>query len=348
MSVLHCILTYIAAKLPGAARMAVAQAIWPCRGVARIRFVAIAVAGAAAMAVATVPFLEGIRAFVETYGPYDAFGIKRLYVSSASGQSWDSRSWYQSARTLSSPQTDPLDPYFHVRGSGNLLLIRGDGTAESSGSQIRYYIADPQGKREWKNFEFTMYSMRISETSPPSYAGFAVQGRTGPGHTDRLGINSDGYPIQCDGSAYTAAIRYDGGADFKKEIKWPNYTKKNPETVLYADGLPKNKWIGMKYVVYNTNNDQDVKMELWIDETDGKDGGQWVKVIEYVDNGGWAIPSAEEASTCKYSIDEKLLEGGPALIVRNDGIYKQLYKNMSVREITVTPDMAKSPRLQVG
>lgn len=335
-SMFQCIFYRVAAKALHIAKNALAQAAGLDASVMRASaFVAIAVAGT----VATAPLLEGMRTFMEVHAPYDTFGVKRLYASDASGQSWDSRSWHLSARTLSSPQVDSLDPYFHMRGSYNLLVIRGDGTAESSGPQVRYYIADPQGEREWKNFEFTMYSMRVGEASPPSYAGFAVQGRTGPGHTDRPEVNGNGHPIQCEGSAYSAAIRYSGVADFKKEIKWPNYTKENPEDTLYAGGVPKNQWIGMKYIVYNTNNDQDVKMELWIDETDGKNGGEWVKVMEHTDRGDWAIPLASEASSCRYSADEKLLEGGPAIIVRNDGVYKQLYKNMSVREIAVTPGM---------
>jgi hypothetical protein len=282
---------------------------------------------------------DGLRTFIELQAPHDAFGIKRLYKSDISGPFWDSQSWYQTARSLFSPQIDPEDPYFHVRGSKNLVVIRGDGIAESSGPQVRYYIADPQGQKEWKNFEFTMYSMRISESFPPSYAGFAVQGRTGPGHTDKPGMNSVGYPIQCDGSSYSAAIRYTGTADFKKEIKWPNYTKQNPITTLYPDGVPKDRWIGMKFVIYNINGDQDVKMELWIDETNGRNGGHWVKIMEHIDSGGWAISSTEEASSCDYSTEEKLLAGGPAIIVRNDGVDKQLYKNMSIREIIVTQDM---------
>lgn len=293
----------------------------------------------AAIAIALPSMIESIRTYMEMQSPYDVFGIRRLYPSDTSGQFWDSRSWHQSARNLSSPQVDPLDPYFQVRGSNNLLAISGDGTAESSGEQVRYYISDPQGHKKWKNFEFTMYTMRVSEISPPSYAGFAVQGRTGAGHTDKPLVNANGYPVQCDGSAYGAAIRYDGIADFKKEIKWPNYTKKNPEAVVYADGVPRNQWIGIKYVVYNINNDRDVKLEIWIDKTDGAYGGDWVKVMEYLDRGGWAITSAKEASSCDYTVDAKLLEGGPAIIVRNDGVYKQLYKKMSVREILVTPPM---------
>lgn len=294
--------------------------------------VALLISGTVAIAIVVSQY-ENVRIFLELQAPYDVFGIKRIYPSDMSGQFWDSRSWLQSSRTLTSPQTDPQDPYFQVRGSSNTLTIKGDGTAESSGPMVRYYISNPQGQRNWKNFEFTMYSMRVSEISPPSYAGFAVQGRTGPGHTDKPATNGDGYPIQCDGSSYAAAIRYNGLVDFKKELKWPNYTKQNPISTLYPDGVPNNRWIGMKYVVYNIN--QDVKMEVWIDETEGKDGGDWQKVLEHIDDGGWTIPAAEAAYSCGYSVDEKLLDGGPAIIVRNDGVGKQLYKNLSIREIQV-------------
>ncbi len=293
-----------------------------------------------ATAIIIVAALSGpIAVFLELHSPYDTFGITRLYPPDIGGQHWDSRSWLASERTLLSIETDPKDPYLQVRGSSNTLFIRGDGIAESSGDVVRYYISDPEERKEWKNFEFTMYSMRVSERSPPSYAGFAVQGRTGAGHTENEGTNAEGYPIQCDGSGYSGAIRYNGSVDFKKEIHFPTYTKENPIATLYPDGMPKNQWIGMKYVVYNVNGGQDVKMELWIDTTDGRAGGDWKKVMQYVDRGDWAISSDEPAALCGYSADEKLLEGGPAIIVRNDSVGKQLYKNVSIREIAVTPAM---------
>ena len=303
------------------------------------RILAILAGSAIAIIIIVAAFSGPLMAFLELYSPYDRFGIKRLYAANVEGPHWDSRSWLTFERKLMSTQVDPQDPYFQVRGASNTLSIRGDGTAESSGDVVRYYISDPEEKKEWKNFEFTMYSMRMSEVNPPSYAGFAVQGRTGPGHTENAGTNSKGYPIQCDGSSYSAAIRYNGSIDFKKEIHWPTYTKENPLRILYPDGVPKNQWIGMKYVVYNVNGGQDVKMELWIDETDGKAGGDWRKVMEYVDSGGWAISSDEPAALCGYSADEKLLAGGAAIIIRNDGVETQLYKNISIREIAVTPTM---------
>ena len=310
------------------------------RGIRRASYAyTVIVIGSVLTIIFIAAFSGPISGFLELYSPYDRFGVKRLYPPDAGGQHWDSRSWLASARTLVSTETDPHDPYLQVRGASNTLSIIGDGTAESSGDVVRYYISDPEEKKKWKNFEFTMYSMRVGEVEPPSYAGFAVQGRTGPGHTDNAGTNANGYPIQCDGSSYSAAIRYNGSVDFKKEIHWPTYTKENPLQMLYPNGVPKNQWIGMKYVVYNVNGDQDVKMELWIDETNGRAGGDWKKVMEYVDRGGWAISSDEPAELCGYSADEKLLDGGPAIIIRNDGVEKQLYKNVSIREIAVTSEM---------
>ncbi|MGI0020450.1 MAG: hypothetical protein ACREAY_08260, partial [Nitrososphaera sp.] len=127
---------------------------------------AIIIGLAAAITIAAA--LSGpIAVFLEMHSPYDTFGITRLYPPDTGGQHWDSRSWLISARTLTSTQVDPKDPYFQVRGASNTLSIRGDGTSESSGDVVRYYISDPEGKKEWKNFEFTMYSMRVSEVEPP-------------------------------------------------------------------------------------------------------------------------------------------------------------------------------------
>ena len=64
MSIFHCILVYIATKLSGIAETVIRL----YRNIIQAKaFAAIAVAGTAAMAVATVPLLEGARATRRTF-----------------------------------------------------------------------------------------------------------------------------------------------------------------------------------------------------------------------------------------------------------------------------------------
>jgi len=75
-----------------------------------------------------------------------------------------------------------------------------------------------------------------------------------------------------------------------------------------------------------------VKLEIWRDMTDGQSGGQWEKIHEYLDDGGWAVSSSAAAS-CGIAPDHIILEPGPYVVLRNDDIADQRYKKVSIREI---------------
>ncbi len=53
-----------------------------------------------------------------------------------------------------------------------------------------------------------------------------------------------------------------------------------------GSGIPPAEWIGFKFIV-KTLNEGSVLLELYLDLTDGKNGGEWKKVLEYKDKGQW-------------------------------------------------------------
>jgi len=267
-------------------------------------------------------------------GEVDVFGTSILYPSAPGGRTWAAK-WNENPRTLSNPQTDPLDSEFHVRGSHQKLEIPGNGLARSWGDIVRLYIGT--WGLSWLNIELTVYEMRVAEQDDaPGTAGFEFQTRTRDGHRgDDNRLNHRGLDKRCDGHAYSYALRFDGRVVLQKELKHPFYTSQITTQLWEGQPLPSDQWVGIKVITYNLPGDA-VKLELWVDLTDGESGGHWEKVHEYIDAGGWSIDE-EEAASCKIAPDHRITTPQPFVVIRNDGVREQWLKKLTIREIQPPP-----------
>jgi hypothetical protein len=253
----------------------------------------------------------------------DIFGIKKLYQTKNNGEEW--------YLNMNNPTSDSR---FNPQ---NTITRNPDGSWKMKATQVRMNVYTSTGydgndistldhseiaangymlrPNDWKNFEMTQY---VKVNTSPSDDGFSPYGRGGR-HT------GGGAPEGCEGSSMKGDVFFSGKVRFAKEQWHVSYVFTSLKT---ATTSIEDKWIGIKFIVYNfvQNNNVVVKTELWLDTNNS---GNFVKVDERVDNGGWGT----EGTECGGAPDQIISWGGPITTFRWDTATDVDFKNLSVREI---------------
>ena len=253
----------------------------------------------------------------------DQFGIMKLYPSKSNGEEW----FINMDNPLSDSRFNPQ----------NTITKNPDGSWKMKSSQVRMNVYTSSGynsaniptldhsviaskgymlaPNDWRNFEMTQY---VKVNTSPSDDNFAPYGRGGR-HT------GSGAPEGCEGSSIKGDLFFSGKDRFAKEQWHVSYVFTSLKT---ATSSIVDKWVGIKFIVYNfvENNKIVVKTQLWLDTTNS---GNFVKVDENVDRGGWGTEGIE----CGGAPDQIISWGGPITTFRWDTATDVDFKNLSVREI---------------
>ena len=271
------------------------------------------------------------------YAGVDKFGIKEIYPTKSGGEQWymDMNDIVHDSRTSFTASTPTLTK-------------NPDGSWKVSSPEVRYNIFTSSGyhpelittinqkqlvakgymqsPNDWKNVEITAYLKLnnqggyVTGASGKLLGGLYTMYARGGKHTGFGWAQGD-----CEGTSYHGDWAYDGGTQFAKEQWYVSYvfTPYNPSTDPIVS-----KWVGFKTIMYNMeqNGKTAVKMEIWVD---AKNNGNWVKVNEFVDSGGWGNAGGE----CGGAPDQIITWGGPIVTYRWDNSPDVDVKDFSVREI---------------
>src|SRR5918992_4800169 len=239
----------------------------------------------------------------------DKFGIEEIYPVANNGPVWYINN--------DDPQSDGN---FYFRSSEDIDLeeeeeggqeeFRMDAETGTERHGVRIHVDSPNGV--WKNVEMSGYFQLIDGEDE-----FTMIARHGPSYHDNGG---------CDAYGYYGMLSAEGDAFFKKKTyhHGGGYTDRTAVAENVVDEL-QDRWIGIKFIVYDVGGEDDVKLELWVD--DGDEVNNWKKVTEYIDDGEWET----DESHCDRPDDYKIDSGTRASFRVDDSEFE--FKKLSVREV---------------
>ena len=247
----------------------------------------------------------------------DKFGIREIYPTKENG-----REWYMN---MENPKDDQN---FSITFNPNLSR-QVDGSWRISVPVVRMNVKTLEGESNWKNVEMTGYvkivsviensSNKVIENDLTWYA--------------RGGKHNPEFP--CEATAYMGGLYDNGKVGWKKELWFVGGYTDEKQSNKVTNSLV-DRWIGWKVVIYNVNNNSEVKLESYLDNTNSN---YWVKVTNLVDDGGWYAKMPDSnffAPGCYKDKDSIITKSGSTATFRSDNLIWD-FKNLSIREIDPGP-----------
>lgn len=233
---------------------------------------------------------------------------------------------------------------YFIPGDGILRWrAASDGMFSNENITSRWYIIDyPDGlaneweikdedppRKMWTNVEFTGYIKlyKILGDGP-----VRLVGRSNHFNIHQCECDGSGYDFQLGTTTNTLTAARAGKEVIHDEYsQWsqddmaptPNTTNNNQyfhpsQTALSNMSpldrfstrtyIPLYKWIGMKFVLRTMTGSGYVRQECYIDKSNGLNGGEWVKIVDFIDNG---IDGGIFRGTVKTDLEARwAMEGG--------------------------------------
>lgn len=262
-------------------------------------------------------------------------------------------------------QVDPFDSRVMMRGSGTIEL--GNGLCIMKASP-RLYIAQVDGDDDgFGNVEFVAYGKYQSFGSLKSSSGLTMAARTSHSRYKVDGCDAAGYYARiyaqtgeasfqvrrsssyCDMACFSDRRELFGShlfisCCFCSSLLQKEYYHGSDGTVysnsrrvnLFEGGIPLDQFVGLKFRIFTTGeNNDEVKLELYVDRTNGENGGDWVLVHSFIDKQG-AMPAGKKVpSHCTIQSGDPILLPGHDCFLRSDGDDGTVvhWKNSTIREI---------------
>jgi hypothetical protein len=243
----------------------------------------------------------------------DNFGIREIYPTKENG-----REWYLN---MENPKEDE---HFSITFDPNITRQE-DGSWRISTPVVRMNVNTLEGETNWKNVEMTGYakiagviensSNKVIENDLTWYA-------RGGKHNQE---------IPCEATAYMGGLYDNGKVGWKKELWFVGGYTDERQSEKVTNSLV-DRWVGWKVVIYNINDNSEVKLESYIDNTNTN---YWIKVTDLVDDGGWYAKMPDSHffdAECSKDKDFIITNSGSTATFRSDNLIWD-FKNLSIREI---------------